>query len=71
MGFAIRLQRDLNGRGVTYDCLGFRRTGSSIPGAEAGRVSRDSLAMTVVFAARLNGLSRPRFQGLLAKYEAE
>jgi hypothetical protein len=60
MGCAIRLQRDLNGRGVTYDCLG------SIPGAETGRVSRDSLAKALVFAARRDGLSRPRFQGLLA-----
>jgi hypothetical protein len=71
MGFAIRLQRDLNARGVTYDCLGYRRTGSSIPGAEAGHVSRDSLAKAVAFAARLDGLRRPRFQNLLVKYEAE
>jgi hypothetical protein len=71
MGFAVRLQRDVNGRSVPYDCLGFRRTGSSIPGAEAGRVSRNSLAKAVVFAAGLDRLIRPRFQGLLAKYEAD
>jgi hypothetical protein len=43
MGFAVRLQWDLNSRGVTYDCLGYRRTGSSIPGAEAGHVSQRQL----------------------------
>ena len=71
MGFAVRLQWDLNSRGVTYDCLGYRRTGSSIPGADAGHVSRDSLAKAVVFAAGLDGLIRPRFQGILVKYQAE
>jgi hypothetical protein len=67
MGFAVRLQWDLNARGVTYDCLGYRRTGSSIP-AEAGHALRDSLAKAFVFAAELDGLIRPRFQGILVKY---
>ena len=67
MGFAVRLQWDLNAPGVTYDCLGYRRTGSSIPGAEAGHVSHDSLAKAVVFAAGLDGLIRPRFQCIFVK----
>jgi hypothetical protein len=71
MGFAIGLQRDLNARGATYDCLGYRRTGSSIPDAEAGHVLRNSLAKAVVFAAGLDGLIRPRFQDILVKYQAE
>jgi hypothetical protein len=71
MGFATELQRDLNARGATYDCLENRRIGSSFSGAAAAHVSRDSLAKVVVFAAGRDGLIRPRFQGILVKYQAE
>jgi hypothetical protein len=46
MGFAVRLQWDLNARGVTYNCLGYS-------------------------AAGLDGLIRPRFQGILVKYQVK